>query len=272
MVSSHPTPCHRVAAAGSLLVCAGVVVASTSGLVAGERLTGESALVLVSRGADAANLLLVPLVIGAMWSALRGSLVGMLIWPGALFYCLYAYVPALVGAEFSWLFFVHVGLVTGSAFTVIGIVGCMDTETVRGGWSPRAARVIGAALATIALAAFAGLAASALGALGDPGREAAMRPLAVADWAVGTPALLAGGVLLWLRAPMGYAAAPGLLLVSALGGAVFAMAAVIDNAAAGPQTDAAVIAVHVVVSMVSLALLAFALREASSPRKAEAQP
>jgi hypothetical protein len=248
----------------SPLVAVGIGVASVAGLVSGaDVLYGDTALVLVSAGADAANLVLVlPILLGAMWFARRGSLIGLLLWPGALFYALYAYVPYLVGAPFSGLFFVYAGLVTLSAFTVIGILANLDGAEVRQRLAAAPARGVGAALVIIAAAAYAGLAGAAIAVLADAASEAATRPLAVADWAIGAPVLLAGGVLLWLRTPLGYVAAPGLLLVSGLGGVVFAVAAVVDNLRGLPQTEPAVIAVHLVISAVSFGLLAAFVRGA----------
>ena len=253
-----------LAYAASLLVGLGIVAASSVGLASTrDDLGSDSSLVLVSRGADIANLLIVlPILLGSMWLARRGSLTGLLLWPGTLFYALYAYVPYLVGAPFSGLFFVYAGLVTLSAFTVIGVVASIDGEAVRHRLAATPARGVGAALLVIAVAAYAGLAATALSALGDPASEAATRPLAVADWALGTPVLLAGGLLLWLRLPLGYMAGPGLLLVSGLGGVAFVLAAGVDNLLNGPQTEAAVIAVHLVISTVSFALLGFFLTRA----------
>jgi hypothetical protein len=54
-----------------------------------------------------------------------------------------------------------------------------------------------------------------------------------------------------------------LLLVSGLGGVAFAVAAVLDNLGSGPQTEPAVIAVHLVISAVSFALLAWFVRGAT---------
>lgn len=265
MTPSLPTTRDlALAYVASLLVGLGIVVVSAAGLASGSGgLYGDSSLVLVSRGADAANLVLVlPLLLGAMWLARRGSLFGLLLWPGVLFYALYGYVPYLVGAPFSGLFFVHAGLVTLSAFTVIGMLASIDGQEVRQRLAAAPARGIGVALILIAAAAYAGLAGTAISTLGDPAGEVATRPLAVADWALGTPVLLAGGVLLWRRVPLGYVAAPGLLLVSGLGGVAFAVAALVDNLLSGPQTDAAVIAVHLVISAVSFALLAWFARGA----------
>jgi hypothetical protein len=246
----------------SLLVALGIGVAASAGLRSdAEVLYAGSSLVLVSQGADVANLVLVlPILLGALWFARRGSLFGLLLWPAALFYVLYAYVPYLVGATFSGLFFVHAGLVTLSAFAVIGILASIDGEAVRRRLAATPARGIGTALLVIAATAYAGLAGAAVGALSDPSGETATRPLAVADWALGSPVLFIGGALLWRRAPLGYTAAPGLLLVSGLGGVVFAVAAVVDNMLSGPQTEPAVIVVHLVISVISFSLLAFFVR------------
>ncbi len=252
----------RLAYLASLLVALGIGLASGAGLVSDARgLYGDSSLVLISRGADVANLvLIVPILLGAMWLARRGSLFGLLLWPGALFYALYAYVPYMVGAPFNALFFVYAGLVTLSAFTVIGSVASIDGQLIRQRLAGAPARGIGVALAVIAVAAYAGLAGTAVTALSDAAGEAATRPLAVADWALGTPVLLAGGLLLWRRASLGYVTGPGLLLVSGLGGVVFAVAAIVDNLLSGPRTESAVIAVHLAISVISLGLLAFFVR------------
>lgn len=269
MSSNEPRPAVTrnltLAYLTSLLVALGIVVASAEGLASdAASVYGHSSLVLVSRGGDAANLILVvPILLGAMLVARRGSLFGLLLWPGALFYALYAYVPYLVGAPFSGLFFVDVALVTISAFTVVGILASVDGHEVRRRLAAAPARGIGAALVLIAVSAYAGLAGTAIAALADPAGEAATRPLAVADWALGTPVLLVGGALLWLRVPLGYVVAPGLLLVSGLGGVVFAVAAVLDNLLSDPTTEPAVIAVHLVISVLSFGLLALFVQRAT---------
>jgi hypothetical protein len=68
-----------LAYAASLLVGLGIVVSSGVGLVSADDLYGDSALVLVSRSADAANLVLLVPLLGAMWLARRGSLIGLLL-------------------------------------------------------------------------------------------------------------------------------------------------------------------------------------------------
>src|SRR6266545_5600548 len=87
----------------SLVIAVLMTVASVAGLVFGSAgLYGvEPRLVQVSRGGDAANLVVgLPILLGSLWLARRGSLIGLLLWPGALFYMLYTYALYLVGAPF----------------------------------------------------------------------------------------------------------------------------------------------------------------------------
>jgi hypothetical protein len=264
-VNRHLTLAYVASAAVALAI----VVAGLAGLVSDRAdFYAGSSLVLVSQGADLANLVIVlPLLLAFAWLARRGSLLGLLLWPGVLLYVTYAYIPYLVGAPLSALFFAHATLVTVSGFTIIGIVASLDAEAIRTRLAGVPARGIGAALVAIAAAAYAGLAGTAMNQLGSAGGDTGTRPLAVADWALGAPVLLIGGVLLWRRLPLGYVAGAGLLLVSGLGGVAFAVAAVVDNTAGTPVTESAVIVVHLVISIVSFALLAvFVVRAMASRR------
>jgi len=55
-------------------------------------------------------------VLASVWFARRGSLLGLLLWPGALLYVLYTYALYLVGAPFGPLFLGYVLLAVVSAF------------------------------------------------------------------------------------------------------------------------------------------------------------
>lgn len=272
-----------LAEVSSLFISLAMAVVSVTGLIWGSdgRYSVGSPLVQVSRGGDAVNLILgLPALLGSMWLARRGSLVGLLLWPGALFYALYAYALYLVGGPFNVLFFGYIVLVTLSAWTLIGIVASIDGEEARRRLGLAPARGVGGALVVIAVLAYAGLTAAAVSALGSPTDEAGMRPQWVVDYVLGTPALLLGGVLLWRRAALGYVAATGLLLVSGLNGLAFSASAVLDGLLAGRSIEPAVVAVHLVISAVSFALLVFFERGAAgrqrigqprtSPRQAEA--
>ena len=134
-----------LAYAASLVLTALVALAALVGLsgAAGDVYVDSSS-VLVSRGADVANLLLVPLLLGTMWAARRGHLLGLLLWPGTLFYSLYAYLPYAISAAITWLLLVDVGVVTLSAFTLIGLLATIDASAVRDRLNRTPARWVGA--------------------------------------------------------------------------------------------------------------------------------
>ena len=61
---------------------------------------------------DVFNLVVaLPILLGSMWLARRASLIGLLLWPGTLFYLLYTYTHYLFGAPFNPMFLAHVALV-----------------------------------------------------------------------------------------------------------------------------------------------------------------
>ena len=249
----------KFAYVSSLLISLGLAIVSVVGLRWGsEGLYGaRSPLVQVSEGGDAANLILGPsILLGSMWLARRGSLTGLLLWPGALLYGLYAYALYLIGAPFSALFFGYVALVTLCSWTLIGLVAGIDGEDVRRRLVAAPRRGAGGALVAIAVLAYVGLTAAVAGALGG-GDEPAMRPQWVVDYALGTPVLLLGGALLWRGTSLGYVAAAGLLLVSGLNGLAFAASVVLDGLLAGRPTESAVAMVHLIIAAASFTLLAF---------------
>ncbi len=245
---------------GSLTVAVALAVASIGGLAPGPDSLYDSAspLVQVSRGGDAANLILgVPVLLGSMWLAKRGSLIGLLLWPGALFYALYVGALYLVGAPLSGLFFWYVAVVTLSAWTLIGIVVSIDAQEVCRRLARAPARDVGMALVLIAALAYVGLTGAVGSSLGSPSSAAGMRPQWVVDYALGTPPLLLGGALLWRRMSLGFVATPGLLLVSGLNGLAFAASALLDGLLGGHAVEPPVVVVHLVIGGVSLGLLAY---------------
>jgi hypothetical protein len=84
-------------------------------------------------------------------------MLGQLLWPGALFYSLYAYLPYAISAPVTWLLFVDVAVVTLSAFTLIGLLATIDASAVRDRLSRTPARWVGGALTVIGLLAYAGV-------------------------------------------------------------------------------------------------------------------
>jgi len=200
--------------AASLLIALLIAVASVTGIVYRTTLY-PSAQLVGNVGTDGFNLVLgLPILLGSMWFARRGSLMGLLFWPGALLLDLYVYVAYLVGVPFNALFLLYLVIVTLSAYTLIGLVAQIDAVAVRQrfmGVVP--ARTVGGILAVLALLFIARTMSVVVSALVN---STAVNPIEQATWvsdfAVECPLLLVAGVLLWRRKSLGYVAGAGLLL------------------------------------------------------------
>lgn len=95
-----PTLAYRTSGVVALLMGA----ASIAGLFDGRNLYSASQ-VSGNFGTDVLNLAIgIPLLVGSMWLTRRGSLAGLLCWPGALFYVLYVYMFYVLDAPFNALF------------------------------------------------------------------------------------------------------------------------------------------------------------------------
>jgi len=266
--------------AASLAVAALTAIVSAVGLASGSLYTADpvpargvvasSAGVLVPglQAHDGFNLIVgLPLLLCVVWLAHRRSLVGLLLWPGALFYLLYTYAIYAVGAPFGPLFLVYVGLVGLTACTTIGLVASIDSVAVRhklAGSVP--ARAIGGVLIVLALMTVAqdagGAIATALA--GGTQIEPVARRVWTIDLALEVPAVLAGGALLWRRAPLGYAVGAGLLLQFALTPLALAVILALQPPLTGSPMDAGTIIGVLVFVAVCFTLLAFFAHGASN--------
>jgi hypothetical protein len=110
-------------------------------------------------------------------------------------------------------------LVVLSAYAVIDLVATINRADVRQRLVDVVpARTIGVILIAFSLATIAQDGGGAVATTFASGHVAEPMPRHVwtADLAIGVPATLAGGVLLWRRTPLGYTVATGLLLAFGL--------------------------------------------------------
>ena len=144
----------------------------------------------------------------------RGSLIGLLCWPGVLLYLLYVYAFYLIGVPFNALFLVYLTLVTLNVYALIGLVASIDGDAVRQRFTARApVRIIGGVLVVLA---FLFIARTVFAVVTVLTSHAAIDSMVFASWisdcAVQCPALIIGGILLWRRDALGYVVGAGLLL------------------------------------------------------------
>jgi hypothetical protein len=206
-----------------------------------------------------------PVLLATLWAARRGSLVGLLLWPGALLYVLYTYAQYLVGVPFGPLFLAHVLLVVLSAYATIALLASLDGDDVRrrlAGAVP--ARSIAGTLVVLALLTVGqdggGALATAPGG-GNP-TEPLARHIWTADLTISVPATFIGGVLLWRRASLGYVVAAGLLFANGLTPIALATILALQPWLTGSAIDGATIVGLLVFAAVAFIPLWFFVRGA----------
>jgi len=252
---------------------AGIVLGS-AGLYANDR-QAAAGLTLASAGLivpgflaqDIINLMLgLPILLGSLWLARRGALIGLLLWPGALFSELYTYALYAIGAPFSALFLPYVALMALSAYTMIGLVASIDGAQVRQRLTDAVpARVVGGilvGLAGLTLAQDAGGALVTALAGGAPSNPLAQH-VWIVDLALEVPAMLIGGVLLWRRATLGYVVGAGLLFQFGLMPTGMAAISALQPVLTGSPIDVGAIVGLLIFSAVCFATLTFFVRGAA---------
>jgi hypothetical protein len=217
----------------------------------------------------------VPLLLGSLWLAHRGSLIGLLLWPGALFYVLYWSLLYLVGAPFSVLFLLYVPVVTLSAYATIALLLSFDGDQIRRQLAADVpARTVGGILVALALLTLAQDASGAfVTALGeDVPADPTARHVWIADLVLDAPAVLIGGVLLWRRHPLGYVASAGLLLQYGLTPLGFVFSMVLRAALTGSPFDVATSVALLIFGMVCFVPLGLYVRGARRRAPSSTRP
>ncbi len=167
---------------------------------------------------DVVNLFIaLPMLVGAMIAARRGSLLGLLFWPGALLYVTYNYTAYAVAVLPALQSIAYLSMAILSAYTVVLLFGRMDAPAIR----DRLAGRVPVRLAAGVLVGLGGLfflraVAQIAGAMTS--QQALAKPevgVLVADLLI-TPFWIVGGILLWRKHPIGYASGAGLLFQASM--------------------------------------------------------
>lgn len=202
----------------SVLVAALLAAASVAGLVFRASAYPADEFVRSFVPNDVVNLAIgLPILLGSMWLARSGRLIGLLCWPGALFFVLYNYIGYVFALPLTAASLLHLALVASSAYTLIGLVAAIDGDAVRqrlAGAVPE--RLAGGILAGLGLLFFLRVIGVIAGALaGQAAVTEAERAVQTADFLT-TPAWVIGGILLWRRKELGYVAGLGLLFQASM--------------------------------------------------------
>jgi hypothetical protein len=208
---------------------------------------------------DVVNLAIgVPILLLSMWLTQRRKLIGLLFWPGALFYVFYNYIAYLFGIPFSYTFPLNLTLVTLSVYTIIVLVGSIDGKIVQEKLHDKVPeKFTGGIIAAFGILFAVRVAAVVIGALVKempiPTTEL---PVLIADFLV-SPAFIIGGVLLWRRQALGYLSGLGLLFQASMlfiGLIVFMLIQPLLTDASFPLLDIVVVAVMGLICFVPFGL------------------
>jgi hypothetical protein len=219
---SGPLPVTRslgFATVLSGLVSVLLVVTSLAGLAFGRQglYTPDPGTLPAFLGQDALSLVFgVPLLLGSVVLARRGSLRALLLWLGALFYVAYSYAYYLLNPEFNALYLAYLAIVSMSLYGLLYLLLSVDAEAIKSRLEAQTpVRLIGGFMMVMALLLatkwIATIIAAQSSGVTPPHKELVVWPL---DLVVALPALFWGGVWLWRRQALGYVVA-GLLLVKA---------------------------------------------------------
>lgn len=202
----------------SLLIALLMAIVSVAGLLSPDAVYPTEDLQQSFIPTDVINLFIgLPILFGSMWFTQRGKLIGLLFWPGALFFVFYHYMVYVFAMPLSWVFVLELILVTMTIYTLIGLVSSIDGQAVQkriSGFVPE--RLSGGVLAIFgglfALRVLGVLVGALVNQTSLPRTELALQ---VADFLL-TFAWIIGGVLIWRRIAFGYVIGIGLLFQASM--------------------------------------------------------
>lgn len=202
----------------SLVIALLMVASSVAGLLYPDQLYPTEALRRSFMATDVVNLSIgLPILLGSIWFARRGKLLGLLFWPGALLYVLYHYIVYTFALPLNVGFLLSLLLLALSAYTMAGLVATIDGKAVQqrlSGAVPE--RFAGGVLAGLGIL-FALLATGTIvnGIVNQIPIPDAELGLQVSDFMVSV-AWVIGGILLLQRKPLGYVSGAGLLFQASM--------------------------------------------------------
>ena len=156
-----------------------------------------------------------PFLLISIWLTWRGKLIGLLCWPGAIFYIIYVYFPYIICVPFNILFLPYLILFSLSIYTLIGIIVSIDGAAVKNYVSDTVpAKISGGILIGLSVLTVLRQIGLIINALIN---KMVIDPQELAHWidefSIGSPAMFIGGLFLWKKKPLGYVVGAGLFIV-----------------------------------------------------------
>jgi len=258
--SSLPVRCSlRLVYIFSFVIAVLMVAASVAGLLFRSLLYPTDDLLQSFVPTDIVNLLVgFPILLCSMWLAWRGKLIGLLLWPGALFFVLYTYLVYVLAMPLTGAFLLHLTLVTLSVYTITSLVASIDGDVVRRqltGCVPES--VAGGILTGLGLLFLLRVVGVLISTLIRQAPIVETELAAHVSDFMTAPALVLGGMLLWRRTQLGYVTGLGLLFQTSMlfiGLIIFLLVQPVLTAAPFAPVDVVVILILSLISFVPLSL------------------
>ena len=179
-------------------------------------LTDELTTMLVPN--DVVNLVIgLPILLGSMWLARCGKLVGLLLWPGALLYFVYNYIAYVVGIPVSFITLVYLLIVLLSAYLTFDLLMKTDRVSVQKQLIGTVSEKVAGWVLTIfgILFTFRAVGMIAQAFIDQTPLPHSELGVLIADLVL-SALLIGGGVLLLRRKSLGYVSGLGLLFAASM--------------------------------------------------------
>jgi len=197
----------------SFIILILAIIASAGGLLIEDLYRDNAFVKSIWPANDMVTLFLaIPLMAGALFYTIRGSVKARLIWMGTLWYMVYNYIFYVYAAVFNSFFLIYVALFTLSAYALIFAMINTDAGTIRQSFHPRTpVKWIGGFLLFFAISlgvpwiimslgfVFTGQVPEAIVKTGHP-----TGVVFATDLSLLVSPLILGAILLWKRQPWGY--------------------------------------------------------------------
>ncbi len=197
----------------SIIIAVLMTGSSIIGLLFTSQVYPSEELLLSFMPNDIVNLVIgLPILLTSMWLSSRKNLLGLLFWPGALFYVLYNYLIYVFALPINIAFFLNLIITTLSAYTLTDLLTRIDGTAVREQLSGNVhERLAGGVLAGLGLLFILRVVFIFIRAIitkaALPETEIALN---ISDFLI-SPATVIVGILLWQRKKFGYVSGLGLL-------------------------------------------------------------
>lgn len=164
---------------------------------------------------DVVNLIIgLPFLLISLWLTKKGKIIGLLCWPGALFYILYIYFPYILSVPFNMLFLPYLIIFSLSIYTLIGLIVSIDQNAIKNMLIENIPNeTFGGILIGLSIFIIIRQVALIINAiLNNSIIDQQELAVWIDDLIIGSPIMLIGGYLLWKKRPLGYTVGAGLFI------------------------------------------------------------